>query len=338
VIRVRRALVAAVVLCGCYRPTDPACVIACTQGAANACPDGFVCGSASLCESANGPTCNGLLDARSDDSSVDPDAVTPDAPIDAPLDGCVASAFSTPSALVVGYMFTVNLAHTRMSLTSGADIRVNESAVDSSSLQDYPVVLMAPGSAVEMYSARMDPTGTIIFVTSDDGTLMSETLVHISRRTGPGAWSAFAPVTMRNGAMGVNLPLATVIGGTTDPSFGPRRLPVFDGIGSFAEYVEAMPNTPTDFVYARTTSANDLGVNLLREPNLTADGLRVVFFARANAIDGIYTSTRASVTAPWTPAVLLHESTVMGSHPYLSNDCRHLYWTELAVGRHAVRL
>jgi hypothetical protein len=51
---------------------------------------------------------------------------------------------------------------------------------------------------------------------------------------------------------------------------------------------------------------------------------------------GIFTSTRANVDAGWSPAELLRVATSQASNPYLTQDCKHLYWTDVGITYHAI--
>lgn len=330
----RYLVAAALLLGGCYRPSDPACAIACTPGP-GACPSNLVCGAANLCEPTTGPTCNALLDARPD-MDVDPDADI-DARTDAMPSGCNAASFMPPTSLILGYQFTIDAAHARLSMTSGDEVRVNETNPDSNNAADYMTVAMKPAASIEMYTARIDPTGTLIYVTSDNGTAMDETLMFMTRRQAAGSWTGYETVTLKNVMAPLTFAIGAQLGGSTDPAFGKRRMPLWFGPNSFEEYVEETANAPNVFTFASSFNAADLGVTIAREPSFTPDGLRVVFAGQAGTVVGIFVSSRASVTANWEPAVLLYQGSSSDGYPYLTNDCRHLYWSRQGMGLHAVR-
>jgi hypothetical protein len=334
----RCLLIVVAVAAGCYRPSDPACVIACTQGTANACPDGFVCGSASLCEAPNGPTCNGLFDARMDSTASDDGSVDGNLEVDAaPTPFCSQDMFLTPVAMIQAQQFTVNAQSTRMSAV-GSSVYVNETAPGSSNMTDYPAVLGVPAGSIELYSGRIDPAGSTIFVTADNGTSMTASLAYVSTRMSAGVWGSYAPVLFEVNGTPAPLAIGSVFGGSTDPALGARRMPVGLATTSFDEYIEKVAGTPTLLRLERTVTAASLGVTSLRDPSFTPDGLRLVFAGEAGIMtNGIFTSTRASVASPWSPAILLVGGTSITA-PYVTNDCQTLYWTTNNSGRRAAHL
>lgn len=268
-----------------------------------------------------------------------------DADLDSSIDGTIAvdcdgTSFSgNPVTLFNAGMYTANNAHTRFSILASNELRVNETTPDSPNLADYVPVLGTPSGAIEMYSARIDPGGTVIYVSSDDGAAMTYSLGFVSRRNN-GGWQAYESVSFRatGGTGTINLAIGATIGGSTDPALGPRRLPISYGGTSFDEFRE-LPALPLrGFEYLRTWTTTDLGVLAVRDPSFTPDGLRVVYIGQLGGDAGIYMSTRTSLSDTWGPPTLLRLGTMSDFTPYLTQDCQHLYWSENGTAKHAVHI
>jgi hypothetical protein len=222
----------------------------------------------------------------------------------------------------------------RFSLT-GSTVKVNETAPDSTNPSDYITVANPPG--IELYSARIDPTGELIYLTSDDGAPMQFSNLYVARRQGPATFGAPESVALTNIIAPVQLPLGAQVGGSTDPSLGIRRMPIAVlGEDGFDEYRETSPNAVTSFQFTSKVTIADLHVTSMRDPSFTPDGLRLVFTGMVANVNGIYTATRANIDAAWDPATLLRAGQPNDTQPYLTNDCKHLYWTRSGVTYHSV--
>ena len=317
-----RALALAVALVGCYRPSDPACSIACTIGDPSTCPSGLACGAASYCE-ASGQNCNGILDARND-GAPESDGSTTGA----------CNEFPTEAEVVAGGEYTTNAQRTRASILDG-DIYVNDNEVDAPSRSSYVVAVSTPSIANEIYGGRLDPTGDLLYFATDVMTT-STSRIYVARRTGANTWQPPETVVLVRGT-DVTLPEGTTVGASTHPMFGRRLLPIRIGTG-FDEYIETSTGAVTQFEYKATYEPADLGVATLRAASFTATGLRVVFDGEVGQVSGIFVAERANANGPFGPAVLLRKNleSSVDTAPFLSADCKHLYWSRLGVAYHAV--
>jgi hypothetical protein len=319
-------VVAVVAMAGCYRPSDPDCVIACTQSAANACPSGLVCGNANLCEPATGPSCNGLLDAMNDSAG--------DGAIDAANPACNQSAFTSVVQLISALDYTANADRTRFSVIMGGEIKVNEYVVDSTAPTDYIYASYGPPGNTGVFSAHIDPTGDLVYLTADVGTM--GTRVYLIRYKGLETWSTQHDlVSLVAGGTEAVLADGARIGSSTAPTHGARRFPVETTLG-FDEYSGATLSADTSFLRSASFTKGQLGVTLLRDPSYTSDGLRVVFVGQVDLQVGIYMAERATIGGGFGTAQLLRLGNANDRSPHLTADCGHLYWTNNGIVAHAV--
>jgi hypothetical protein len=83
--------------------------------------------------------------------------------------------------------------------------------------------------------------------------------------------------------------------------------------------------------------ANAIGVDFIRDPGFTADGLRMVFFGQtggSTVTEGIYSATRSSPMAPFDTAVRIYDSggAALGA-PFYTTDCNRLLFTDIGQAR-----
>jgi len=107
---------------------------------------------------------------------------------------------------------------------------------------------------------------------------------------------------------------------------GDRRVLVrTDALHELAE-----ANTGT-WAIARTTTLAELGVLSIHSPNLSEDGLRLVFAASLGGQEVVMYTDRDSIDAAFRPAVQLANIPPQRRTPYLTADCGRLYYSTTTV-------
>ncbi|HEU0029837.1 MAG TPA: hypothetical protein VFQ53_04330 [Kofleriaceae bacterium] len=150
-----------------------------------------------------------------------------------------------------------------------------------------------------------------------------------SVRTGENTWSPPQLIELRD----IN---DTVIGfasgqePTQATDTQPRHMLV-DTDGAFTEYVEIQPLVWRQLA---TTTAGSLGIPELRNASLTENGLRLVYLGQpaGGQLQRVYTYKRSTIDEPFTgaPTELYQNQVETESYPYLSNDCKLLWYVSAA--------
>ena len=323
-------------LAGCYRPAaEDACKVLCPTGE---CPEGAQC-MAGQCVP-NGGTCPGIVptdDGMPADMFVPADAfVSPDATPDAPgTTTCMPLIMNLEGQYKTGQSFTMNRAKTRAALLTFDStaqvwtVSVGEGPSIDSSPPAFIERIAPSGFIAEIGYPRMSPDGTTIFMTAKDSSEQSFGAFS-TRNAVSGQWSAAAALFLQD--MNGIMKLATfglVLGTPSEAS--PRRMPISYDTTNLREFEEVAQNTWRE----RTiTTANSLGVILVREPNFTPDGLRVVFIGqKAGGSVAIFSATRTMIGQPWSMATQIFDDAISAeASAFLAADCSVLFYDNSNAG------
>lgn len=200
---------------------------------------------------------------------------------------------------------------------------------------DYVNAAYVPTQSTVMHAGHIDPPGELIYLTANYMGATG-TGVYLARRIDIENWTMTPEVVtlVKNGTDPV-LADGVTIGASTDPVHGKRRLVLSSATG-FDEYIET--TSETAFEYVASASLAALGVSFVREPSFSPSGLRVVFIGQSGTAIGVYTADRLTRDSAFGPARLLHVGTPQDQTPYLSDDCRHLYWSTSSVVHHTTAI
>jgi len=245
------------------------------------------------------------------------DAAFFDAPIDAPP-SCpsigMAPRFSPTVHQVIpqNCVFYTASADTNVAAAYCLDLdAIADGAIDGS----LTAAAFAPPPTARLDMPRLTPEGDEMWVRRG-GTTPG---FAVYRRTGPHAWS-FAYAT----AIPRNAPDDVITAPTRQGPNGRRVLRLAFGEFTLYEYIVDGTGAVTP---GPSVTNTQLGVTYMQFPNLSADGLRLVF-AGAPISNPSVTVTmyadRASVDAPFSPAQLLTAAPVVFD-PFLTEDCARLY-------------
>ena len=259
------------------------------------------------------------------DAFVSPDA-TPDAP---GTMTCSPMIMNVEGTYRVGRSFTMNRMKTRAAmLTFDSTAQVWKVSVgDAASVDTVApqfVEQIAPGgNTAELAYPRMTPDGTTIFMTAHDAA-DQQYGAYSNRIAANAMWSVPRPLFLQD-TNGLPKPamFGLVLGTPTETS--PRRMPISYDTANLREFEEVAQDTWRE--RADTTAAT-LGVTLIREPNFTPDGLRVVFVGQKPIGSvGIFSATRTMIGQPWNQAVVLLDDlqSAEGS-AFLAADCSVLFY------------
>jgi hypothetical protein len=284
----------------CFKPASfEPCAIACTTSAA--CPDDLACVEGRCTTS--GVAC----------PPADGGGTVADAAIDAPDadggDGCPA----TPP------MFTGMLAplHDGTSYTPGTANAVyltNNGLFAETPLDGDGTALrfIVPAQTHDSHrSPRLAPTGDEVFFGAQRSSSETQDLLH-SRFDGQ-IWGPPTPVTLSF------LASAAIIPGTPSQTTPRRMIIQIDDVVD--ELVEASPDNWV------VTPVPELASMTVIDPNLTPDGLHVVFVGQGPTGFAVMIADRVAVTEDFgTPRILLGvPATAILNSPVLSKDCSVLY-------------
>lgn len=273
--------------------------------------------------------CRGLLgieEAQIFDASVTPNV---DANIDALIDSaaitCSPTAFIASTSLGTdGSWFTADRTSGRATkLDVAATIRGSEGNTYNLPATGYTTII---SSAIVSYDApRLSPGGNELYAVEDSSGFYS-----LIRTTwvAPLMWSSPQPVELASGAGFVLLAAGDAPSSVTTTN--PRRM-IISRTGGYDEYVEV---TPTRWSRVSSVGASAFSVAFLGEGMLSPDGLRLAFRGQVGAANiGAYMVTRPDVATPFSPAALrLPTEPVNVSRPFLTDDCKHLYFTDGNTG------
>lgn len=185
-----------------------------------------------------------------------------------------------------------------------------------------------------MYLApHVSPEGNEIFVQTKSATL-PEYSFQVSYRSNE-TWSEPQPLIVRDGGTPV------AIGGLDFPSTpsafgqGPRLMVYLDDPSSFVELKENAPGSEI-WEHVRAYTAASFGLDRLYHPQLSSDGRFLVFVGeKPTSTFSIYAAFRIDPTTPFSSAILakLRDGLAHGlAHPFLTDDCRRLYYFDPTNG------
>ena len=297
-------------LAGCYSPSiNPNCRVSCEQGSV-ACPAGLACGSDGLCyEGPQQCSSQALADGGSGSGGG--------------YIGPCASSFVSATTTVLA-----NVQGTGWNATIDRTIAVYQGA----SLFEQTNVDTGDGTTINVSgrNPRLFPDSTISSARMYAIIPLDPPVIDLLTRSTPATWGT--PTLVKLGA-------TTTIGSTetisSPTATTPRHLVVLANPQTLSEWAST-----DDVTYTASGSytASDLGVTSISDPDLTADGLGLVFVvpASGSTVDTIYYAARANLGDRFSPAVVLYASP--GPRlwtPYLDPGCRRLYWSEIGVLRRA---
>jgi cysteine-rich repeat protein len=177
---------------------------------------------------------------------------------------------------------------------------------DGAPFQTIPAI-----SAVSDYYPTISPSGDVIWFYHTNPAACAR-----SRRTSTG-WSNAVDVITAN-------PTNVVPG---RPSANPMpHLFVTVGVDQLTEYVFDAQDVPQP---VKSYTAAELGVDrIVRNANLSNDGLRLVFGADVGMVSGAFYSDRPTIDGVMSRARRISE-TAPNYDPFLTDDCERLYFSAL---------
>ncbi len=316
-----RALAVVVGLTACYQPgTEVPCTVRC--GAAQECPGGLVCNTATNQCALVGGGCSVDAPPGTIDSPVDSSV---DSPIDSMLDAapiipCVFSPAPPGSMMLVpGDWYIAERAAPRAVMIA-AGIISQTTIPDTINPASY-TPLYAP--SIVLYSApRLAPGGNELFLVIKSGSIA---MGSSTRNVTSNVWSVPLSMKMKepNGVTD-----ATFLDGhvpSAPTTTNPRRMLV--SLSGIDEYRETAPN---EWRRIASYPANIDGVDVLGHALLSPDGLRMTFRGQrpSNNVAGYYLE-RASVSSAFgTPIQIPTSDGLSVATPYLTPDCKHYYYAD----------
>lgn len=306
------------ILAGCYRPPatqlEP-CTIRCGTG--DHCPGDAPCVSG-FC---GGDACPAAVDADGDGPDPAPCALEDDM-----FDQEQALGLPLTNTIIFA-AYTIGHDETRASYDTGDAVGGDPSSPSMMS----KMFAETPGTGYR--SPHLTPDGNRAYVVAQIGTMEPYSYEVRESAIESGIWSL--PTTVRFGTATEHVFLEGEV--PSVPTLeGPRRMIV----GHVAplrlqEYVQTsadqfMPEgDPIDGAY--------FGLELVLHPQLSPDGLRLVFVGKLDSEHSIYATSRVTTDAPFEPmAKRIHDDSqdAIETHPWLAADCTRLFYT---TGRGVVR-
>lgn len=200
------------------------------------------------------------------------------------------------------------------------DLRVNAGPPDQALVDP---VLMSDASLVYR-AAHLAPDRDEVFVQ----TYVAQPDVYEVRvaTRNLGMWSNPVPVTML-GANQTQISFASdeVPSTPTLPDGEGHRHMIIQINGNFLELVNTSDNVwTTEQTFTRTNFA----LSVIRDPQLSPDGLTLVFTGSINQMFSLYGAQRLSLTQPFEHIRLIRTDPAgeRPYHPFLTADCLHLYF------------
>ena len=140
---------------------------------------------------------------------------------------------------------------------------------------------------------------------------------------GAGSWVPQTPLTFIDEDSAAILPVITDRPGAPTATTA-RRMILSHGESGFDEFLEFAPDR---WQRVRQYADGTLG-NGMRDGNLSADGLLLVFVIKDAVGDQIMVSEREAVTDAFSTAIVIYEDQLLGEvMPYMTNDCKSLFYT-----------
>ncbi|MFN0251049.1 MAG: hypothetical protein ACKV2T_29510 [Kofleriaceae bacterium] len=197
---------------------------------------------------------------------------------------------------------------------------VSEGPIGAGTSNAVLITLPAGETALD---PRLAPSGDLLFARS---------VAIVSRirafRRGGNSW-AIEPAS----TAGLPMELATNVNFASPPSASPdRRLMLHRGADGATVFTEYRDNAGT-WTMVRDYQPNDLGVGTFEHPNMTPDGLHLVYIG-ATAVGGankIWHATRASTATPFDAPVIIDVDSADLSYPHLAADCSRLYFNSFGT-------
>jgi hypothetical protein len=318
-----RALAVLLGLTACYRPgAEVPCTVQC--GAAQECPGGLVCNTATNQCALVGGGCSVDAPPGTIDSPFDSPFDSPiDSPIDAvPIIPCVISPAPPGSTrLLAGDWYIAERAAPRAVMIAAGDI-LETSLPDTMNANDYSLVY--PLAPTGIYSApRLAPGGDELFLVMKMG---SNAMARATRNAVGNTWSAPVPMIMKQSD------------GVTDAIFvdghvpsaptttNPRRMLV--SLSTIDEYRETAPN---EWRRIASYPATIGGISVLGHALLSPDGRRMTFRGQlGSSIVAGYFVERASLSSAFgtIPVQIPTSDGLSVATPYLTPDCKHYYYAD----------
>lgn len=246
----------------------------------------------------------------------------PDAPYACPPPGTTPS-FSVyfrqvvPKGSCVGYTLsrTADLAFATCSKPSGdaSMFQPSQGAVDSATLVDATLVPTA-----SLGQPKLAPDGDELWATTFDTNGASLAGYSRSGTTWTHAFDVFRFV----GQLDAGTPMRA---GTT------RRV-LFHSGNAIHELDQVAPGSWTEINVGVYTLAYLQVDAIMSAPNVTPDGLRMVFGARVGVLQprlGVFYADRATLADPFGPAVRIDAVPDQAGTPFLTEDCSRLYFSGL---------
>lgn len=314
-----RWLVAFVLITACYRPSldHERCVLCGTSGECPgelACIDGY-CGGSQTC-------------TQTEDSGT-----TSDAPGDTARRSCELVPFEDPLALGIVPPDSSPASFTTDAAATFGAFKHTTTKIGTTPLSSPMFATVLDDAVSKNYAPHLSPEGNELFVQTDVDGMQLEYGFRVSYRNG-GDWSAPQTLTLRNDNLTISINGTDFPGTPTAFAAGPRRMMFLrEQPGAWIELQEASPSGET-WDQVATYAAPRFGLLRIYHPQLSADGLRVVFVGEgASNSFAIYVATRTDATEPFSGATVPLVSVNHGAaHPFLSDDCRTLYYDLLGTG------
>lgn len=321
-----KGLAVLLALVGCYRPgSEVPCTVTCS--ALGECPDGLACNAIGQCALPGGG-------CMPDDASASEDSASDGPRRDAPSDGgvtfdavpgvlCVPGSLVSMATLTVGTWFTPDLdGNPQLAVKLvNANILVTEGNANTNSGASYSA--MFPITVDVQYNVpRLAPTLQEVFHLRIANNVPS---LQRATRVSAGAWTT--TTVLLKDATGQ---LTTLITGTEEigapTTTNPRYMLITSG-SSITEYVEFSAN---EWRRVLNHSSAFTDISFLGRATLSESGRRMVFRGQKSGanVAGFYTD-RLNPGQPFTTVAdrIPSLDTDSVETPYLSEDCRHFYYT-----------
>lgn len=314
-----------VLAAACYRPAlDGERCVRC--GANGECPGDLEC-IGGIC--GGGQTCTQPADGAATDSA---DDATRDG---APSRDCTLSSFDDAQLVALGALrpdenpasFTTDASGT-FGAFKYTNVEIGITLLAGMTMFD---TVIQDGTA-KYYAPHLSPEGTEIFVQTDDLRVPNDPYrFGVSYRTNT-TWSAPRPITLRDAGMPI------IVGGLVFPSTptaysaGPRLMMFLRDPTALVELQESSAEI---WDLKETYAASAFGLERVYHPQLSSDGRVVVFVGEAPpGVFAIYASVRGDRAQRFGGLTFAIRTGIPyeHAHPFLSDDCRTLYYYDLGAG------
>lgn len=252
----------------------------------------------------------------------------PDAPFGCPADGSAprfASSFSQVLTHGACIAYNESTVDSTFSAYCGISGPVSADAISSGTIgvDGFAFATLDPAPPAGAVG-KLAPEGDRLFIA--DASTGSGKITEYARAADPGAMP-----TMWGSAVDLVItPADSSIGDVGTPSSAsPKRRMFYFGSQGPTEIEEQAPG---QWMVVGVITAPKLTLTVSTPPNLSPDGLRIVFAGELSGISprsGFLYSARAQLTDEFTSFVLIDTAPTSANDPFLRGDCSRLYFSGL---------